>query len=118
MGTTPNGYPYPEDGDPVAQGAQAIKALALALDTALGAMAAGVVNIALNNVNQASKTVTFPVGRFKVAPVVEVTSTNANLYGVISIATTTTSFTAWLRVGTGTNQTITADAHWMARTPG
>lgn len=26
--TTPNAYPYPEDGDPVAQGAQAIKALA------------------------------------------------------------------------------------------
>lgn len=118
MGTTASGYPYPEDTDPVAQGAQAIKALANAIEAQLGASAAGVVSIVLTNVNQASKTVTFPVNRFKVPPVCSVTSTNANLFGLISATVTTTSFTAWLRVATNVNSTFTADAHWMARTPG
>lgn len=35
MGTTPGGLPYPESSDPVAGGADAIKALALAVDLAI-----------------------------------------------------------------------------------
>ena len=42
MGTTPNGYPYPEDTDLVNQGAQAVKALATAVDTQLRKTASGV----------------------------------------------------------------------------
>ena len=56
MGTTTNGYPYPEDTDPVAQGAQGIRSLASAIDTKAGISAAGKVNVTLNNVITESTT--------------------------------------------------------------
>jgi hypothetical protein len=69
MGTTPKGFPYPEDTDLVSQGAQAIKALALAIDTNVGRVAGGTANVNIAAANTAaSVAVTFPAGRFTAAP--------------------------------------------------
>ena len=71
MGTTTKGYPYPEDTDPTAQGAQAIKALANAIDTGLGRAASGSFTLSIPSAQAGSSVaVTFPVGRFTAAPAV------------------------------------------------
>lgn len=70
MGIAPNGIPYPEDTDLLAQGAQAIKAVVLKT----GAVAAGTASLALPTANtQNTVAVTFPAGRFTAPPVVNVT---------------------------------------------
>jgi hypothetical protein len=68
MGTTTGGLPYPEDSDPVAAGAQNIKALA----TKLGASASGTVSLNAPAQTVATVAVTFPVGRFTAPPCVVV----------------------------------------------
>lgn len=71
MGTTPKGYPYPEDTDLLSQGAQAIKALATAIDTGAGRSATGTASLALPTANTSNAVaVTFPVGRFTASPAV------------------------------------------------
>lgn len=72
MGTTANGYPYPEPGDPVAQGAAAIKALAAAAETLARASAAGSGTITAAANGTVNQLVTLPAGRFKTAPAVTV----------------------------------------------
>jgi hypothetical protein len=68
MGTTPNGYPYPEDTDLESQGAQAIKALANKVDTQLRITASG------------TATIIFPVGRFTATPAVAATCEDGNYF--------------------------------------
>jgi len=70
MATTAKGFPYPVGTDRVMDGDDAIKALAEKVDTAVGVAAAGSftssVPTALNT--PVSTAVTFPAGRFTVAP--------------------------------------------------
>jgi hypothetical protein len=77
MGTTAKGYPYPEDSDPVAQGAQAIKALATKIDSNAGVSASGSVSLNAAAQTVATVAVTFPVGRFTAPPSVVVGRTTA-----------------------------------------
>ena len=66
---TPNGFPYPAPTDPVSQGADAIRALAEALDPRAPIQAMGFINISVTT-SSATAAVTFPAGRFAVAPYV------------------------------------------------
>lgn len=92
---TPKGYPYPLGTDRLMDGDDSIHSLATAVDTNLGTGAAGtsVVTVATGGTPSALA-VTFPAGRFTVAPAVVVSvNQNANT-GVTATATgiTTTGF--------------------------
>lgn len=98
MGTTPTGFPYPEPGDPIAGGADAIKALAGRIDQTrmaagqllgpAGGIAAGAMSAAIP--------VAFPAGRFTQTPVVVITSSDARL--TVSFASPTRNgFTIYAR---------------------
>jgi hypothetical protein len=63
------GLTVPDDSDPVAQGAAAMRTIA----SKLGAVAAGTTTLSLPTANATNSTaVTFPAGRFTAAPVVTV----------------------------------------------
>jgi hypothetical protein len=87
----PGGLTVPEDSDPVAQGAAAMRTLA----SKLGATASGAVSLNAAAQTVATIAVTFPAGRFTVAPNVTVgrsTSTSwagmPQLYWAQSVTTT------------------------------
>ena len=69
---TPKGYPYPLGTDRLMDGDDAIHALATAIDTNLGAAAAGIASLpAPSGAGVAtSLAVTFPAGRFTAPPIV------------------------------------------------
>ena len=117
MGTTPNGYPYPEDTDPVAAGAQAIKALASAVDTKSSPGAAGVAQIPITAASNGSLTVTLPAGRFTSAPAIVGTPEDST-YLCACYARSSTSFSIRLRSYDNTSATATKPTSWIARTPG
>ena len=119
MGTTPKGFPYPEPTDPVAAGADAIKALAQAIDTHVGRVASGAVTVTGDGTSvNPGAAVTFPAGRFTANPrvIAEVVGgSNVNLAGVSTgITTTGCTVFAFLRAGgaiaNGTNVTV----NWIA----
>jgi hypothetical protein len=113
MGTTANGYPYPEDTDPVTGGAQAIKALANKIDTFLRTTASGSTTITLSNVAYAQVVVTLPAGRFTTTPNIAVgCGANAFFAGVASKSAT--SFTAWTRVWNNTATSGSVPVDWIA----
>jgi hypothetical protein len=116
-GSTPNGYPYPDDSDPVAQGAQAIKALATKVDTQLRASAAGTASISVSNAALGSVAVTLPAGRFTAPPRVAVTSGNSAFFGSVS-AQSATSFNASVRVWNNVATTATVPVDWIASVSG
>jgi hypothetical protein len=65
------GYPFPVGTDRVMDGDDAIKALATAVDTKLGAAASGSATVPITaGATVASISVTFPAGRFTAAPAV------------------------------------------------
>jgi hypothetical protein len=114
MGTTPNGFPYPEDTDVVQQGAQGIKALATAVDTRARASAAGSVTIAVNTSTTAfSKAVTFPPGRFTTPPAV-VASVSMSWYVASVSGVTATGCTITIRNVTTGTETTNRVAYWSA----
>lgn len=117
MGTTPNGYPYPEDTDPVAAGAQAIKAVATKVDTALRASAAGKATINVSAASLGTVTVTFPAGRFTAPPAITAVVDNSGYFcGTDTISAT--SARIWARQYTSSNATIALNAQWHATATG
>ena len=114
MGTTSKGLPYPEPTDPVAAGADAIKALAQAIKQPL----TGVVSVAVSNATTASQAVTFPAGYFTSAPTVTVTPTQsfgrwlADCQG----APSTSGFTCrvFLRDASAGAETVSIAVGWIA----
>jgi hypothetical protein len=72
MATTPKGYPYPVGTDRVADGDNAIRALAEAVESLLGVAAtgSGAITTTGSNPSNGSLAVTFPVGRFTAAGIV------------------------------------------------
>lgn len=115
MGTTSRGYPYPEDTDPVAQGAQAIQALANAINTRAGACAAGTVTITANNAALAFATVTFPANRFSAAPFVSGTANSGFWIPFRSGGASASSVTIGIRHNDNVTQSsINQTVDWIA----
>lgn len=117
MGTTPiNALPYPEPTDPVAQGADAIKALANALDKGVAkAIAAGSATLPITALNTgASVAVTFPAGRFTAAPYVFGTPIiGGAAVGPIAVSgTTPNGCTLWGQKTAGAISPLTVN--WLA----
>jgi hypothetical protein len=113
-GTTIKGYPYPTGTDRVADGDNAIQALAEKIDTvAPFAIAAGTVPITPPPApGGVSTAITFPASRFTQAPICSITA-HSNGYGAGSgSGTTTTAVTArfWSLASTPTG----AAMHWVA----
>jgi hypothetical protein len=101
--TTAKGYPYPLGTDPVSDGDDAIKNLAEATDAKTGVCATG--NVTINTPTTgtpASAAITFPAGRFTVAPIVVCSlrdpSANApqNFSQPASAVVSTTGATIWV----------------------
>jgi hypothetical protein len=70
VASTSKGFPYPLGTDRVADGDNAIQALAEKVDTAAGLHAAGSVTVTTTGANpsEGAVAVTFPAGRFTAAP--------------------------------------------------
>lgn len=115
MGTTPNGYPYPEPTDPVAQGATAIRSLAEKVDVnlALGVLAGqGQVTTDANG----RGTYTFP-RPFLTAPLIQVTwrGTGASVVCTIYSKTPTSVIIAFNKTSDGTpNASVTLNFDYIA----
>lgn len=111
---TPKGYPYPLGTDRLADGDDAIHALATAVDTMIGVGAAGSVSVTTPASGAGTAAVTFPVGRFASAPFVALTlvSTGATQGNGNLTATGigTAGFTANYNRGAASTFTV----HWLA----
>lgn len=91
---TANGYPYPVGTDRVMDGDDAIKALAEAADAKAGITAAGQGSI-VGGATTGQLVVTFPAGRFAVAPTAVVgNGKDSSLYLISTSTFTATTFTA------------------------
>lgn len=111
MGSTKNGYPYPEGTDLVMDGDDAIKALAEAVDTKLAfGMTAGSGNVAsVASQDTKSATVTLPTGLFTVSPrVVAMATTTSPSTRSVSALTggSTSSFSVYAWNGTASTRDI------------
>lgn len=117
MGTTVKGFPYPENSEAVANGADAIKALADFLQTNnvktfhVGTV---VVNVAASALQ--AQTFNLPVGKFAAgAPtVVLLTCVGNTQYIATSSAISTTQFTVTLRHYNSTSQTVNVTVAYAA----
>lgn len=124
MGTTTKGYPYPEPTDPVAQGADVIKALAEMIDAAAGSSAAGTVaaTIPRGAAQSAAVTVTFPAGRFTAPPAIAVAMVYGASVSYIASAAVAGNGAVSVRAGTRNGSNVGADVpvviHWIARSIG
>jgi hypothetical protein len=110
--TTPKGYPYPVGTDRVADGDNAIQALATMVDTAAGVLASGLVGIPALGAQTVA--VTFPVGRFTVAPLVALTSnataSTSNPVSLGAVSVTTAGFTVSANRASGGAYSV----YWIA----
>lgn len=116
---TAKGYPYILG----TQNASLVDDWALQLATKLDntvpmAFAAGQANLSLSAASTANVTVTLPVGRFNVAPLVLVTiasaATGTQKLVARAINATTTNFALYVYTGDSTNTTATVTVSWMA----
>jgi len=117
MGTTPNGLPYPEPTDPVAQGAAAIKALAEAVDPRVGARAIATGQATLTSITPntlATLAVSFPAGRFTAAPLVFVSLNAANVHGCTPAAATAITASGFTLNGARTTGNANIPVSWLA----
>jgi len=113
-GKTTGGLPYPDPTDPVAEGADAIRSLAEAIDPRTpAAWAGGQATVNVSASVTGSTTVTLPVGRFTKAPQV-VGSASNSLYNVSISALTTASFLASVRHLNESSSTTTVYVSWSA----
>ena len=114
MAATNLGYPYPVGTDPTSQGDDAIKALAEASDTKAGISAGGKGTVVVSSINNPfTLSVTFPAGRFAVAPSVVVggNASNPERFSSSVNNVTASGFTAVVTRNTGTANT---DFYWNA----
>lgn len=110
MASTVNGLPVPDDTDPVAVGASAIRALAGKLQQ----VAAGINTAVFSNVAAANVAITFPVGRFSAIPSVMVTPATTSAYFGYLVSVTAAGATIGARQYAGTLTTINLQVDWMA----
>lgn len=117
---TAKGWPYPVGTDRVADGDDAIKALAEKLDALLGyGIAAG--SVVINMVTAGtpvSVAVTLPVGRFGVAPVLSLTNyTGGNPQSYSPPAGGGVSASGFNIIGNRPSNTGSYTVHWVAVAP-
>jgi hypothetical protein len=111
---TAKGYPYPVGTDRVADGDNAIQALAEAVDAKLGISASGSASISIASAASGSVTVTFPVGRFTVPPAITHTTNSFNyIPGANSPSASAVVLYAGHRAGTASSIVLTT--WWIAR---
>jgi hypothetical protein len=116
MPSTTNGYPYPAGTDRLADGNEAMQALAEAVDAKAGVRASGTAVIpsaALGTVVPLA--VTFPAGRFSVAPLVETAALVSNPERAHTSCENVTA-TGFTLNGCRTSGTVSdINANWHAR---
>src|SRR4051812_34436745 len=115
MGTTTSGYPYPEDGDPVAQGAQAIKALAQKTEELQRASSRGASDVHLTGDAVGPLAATFVVARFPGPPQVAACTDSTQYFASVS-GITADGMTVHVRHFQNTPATDTVTVHWIAST--
>jgi hypothetical protein len=117
MGTTSSGFTYPEPSDPVADGADAIKALAQQIESMVGVFASGggSINLPSGGANNGSEAVTFPAGRFGAVPRVVACVQGASFWFATVSAVTTAGCTITVRNMDNNTATGTVAYSWMAR---
>lgn len=115
--STSKGYPYIQG----TQNASLIDDYALELANKLDAavpysMACGTVNVTLTASTTGSATVTFPVGRFSVAPIVQLTKVSGAGAATLTIPMATSVSASSMTVGVyaTSTQTVTLAVHWVA----
>lgn len=113
MGTTNKGIPYPESTDPVAAGADAIKATAQAVNQPL----TGVVTIPITGGTSGSVPITFPGGYFTAPPKVMATvnggwGSNPAFAAASGITANGCTIAAMYRDSTAVTMTLTVA--WLA----
>lgn len=102
-GQTARGYPYPDPGDPIRDGADAIKALAEAVGAKLGVMKTGEGTVPISSANtMGSVLIVFPLGSFIAPPAIALT-----LYGNSFPAG---NVTLWISGNSVTSSSFTANA--------
>ena len=118
LGTTPTaGLPYPEPTDPVALGADAIKSLATALDlrVPIKGLAWGLATLTgITAGNLVTMAVTFPAGRFTLAPNVQLTLSASNSHGCYPPAATGVTATGFTLNGGRSTGNANIPVYWMA----
>lgn len=112
--TTPHGFRYPLDSDPVSDAAAAVRNLANDVDDKVGAFAAGSVTVVLNPGSNGSAAVTFPLGRFAAAPRVVATVNGTNGYVASTNSVTATGFNAVVRQINDVSATANVPVTWIA----
>jgi len=96
-------------------GDDAIGALATAVDTKAGLLASGTVTITLTSAQtQNAVLVTFPAGRFTVAPAVAANSDNSAFF-CCPVGVSATNFNLYAVSKTGTGVAGTPKCSWIAR---
>lgn len=109
------GYPYPLSSEPVADGDNAIQNLAQAVDDKAGVFASGVESVTFGaNGTPVAIPVTFPVGRFTTAPVVQIALrgvASPQAYAVSTGTPTSSGVTLYVTRITGSSG---ASLQWLA----
>lgn len=121
MPNTAKGLPYPSASDPVANGDDAIKALAEAVDDKAG-MVSGSVNVTATASASGVQAVVFPVGAFTAPPKVVVTVTAAisgsvSTWYAIALNVTAAGFNATIIMKTGAAASAQITVDWIAVGP-
>lgn len=115
MGQTTQGYPYPEGTDRVADGDNAIKALAEAVDLRLGIVVCGFATITFPNAASVNLVVNFPAGAFIAPPravIIQPKDSTVFVTGVSSISAT--QFTAMFRHYQNAVNSYVCNFSWIA----
>lgn len=112
---TPLGYPYPLGTDRLMDGDDAIHNLASAVEGKLGVQASGTAVVTVATINTpASVAVTFPVGRFTVAPVVTACAVSNNPGTILAGVGTGPTTTGCTVFGYRSASTGTVNVAWNA----
>lgn len=112
---TPKGWPYPIGTDRVADGDDAMRAIAEKADAVVPmAQAAGFVAVNVAASVQGTAAVTFPVGRFTQSPIVVVSCSSHSTYLAAGTSAAVGGFTAAVRQVDATAATVTVTVMWHA----
>lgn len=111
--TTTLGFRVPEDTDPVADGALAVRNLGQDVDDKVGVFASGQATIHVAAAPDGSDTITFPAGRFGSAPHVVCTA-RGDLYFARPGVTTNADVVIKVIRRDGSSATTDVDVDWIA----
>ena len=110
MASTVNGLPVPDDTDPVAQGAAAMRGMAGKLQPVAYGTATAVFSAAI----AANIAITFPAGRFASPPAVTATARSSTYFAYATAGASTTGTTLGARSYKDTSFTGNVLIDWVA----